>query len=284
MRRWIAPIALALITLVALTYGIATVHQILHLIESRAHLDASYLEDAMARSRRVLLLSLLLCTLGVGLGLLHLTRSRRRERRFAASAVRRQEREVYFRTLLQNAADVILLTDPQGTIRDISPAVERVLGVPAETVRHTCCFDYALPSDRSRLKLLLANCLTTPGGTILAETRVIHADGNWRHVEVITTNLLADPVMGGLLMTVRDITERRRTETALAEQEQLYALVTENSSDIIALYNVHGETLSVSPASMTILGYAPDEYAALDLRAAVHPAELQRVRDARIRS
>src|SRR5437763_14405258 len=51
------------------------------------------------------------------------------------------------------------------------------------------------------------------------EFRVRHADGSWRYVEVGGTNLLDDPAIRGIVVNLRDVTERRR----VAEQQAAVA-------------------------------------------------------------
>src|SRR5512141_1402761 len=53
--------------------------------------------------------------------------------------------------------------------------------------------------------------------------------------------------------------EQERMQKALAEREAQFRLLAENSSDMISRHDVNGNFLYVSPASQTLLGYAPEE-------------------------
>ena len=61
-----------------------------------------------------------------------------------------------------------------------------------------------------------------PGLSLRLEHRVRHKDGTWRWVEGTFASLFDDPDKGGLLATVRDVTERKRAEEALRSSEEKY--------------------------------------------------------------
>src|SRR5207302_4405521 len=50
------------------------------------------------------------------------------------------------------------------------------------------------------------------------EYRVRHADGTWRWVEGVVGNLLGDPAVQGVVLNIRDITERKAAEEAMLHQ------------------------------------------------------------------
>jgi PAS domain S-box-containing protein len=90
--------------------------------------------------------------------------------------------------------------------------VRAVLGYWPEDVVGTGVFDYVHPDDVERAFLALAETLATPGVLPPIEFRARRADGTWRHVEVVRNNLSDDPQVAGVVINVRDITERKRTE------------------------------------------------------------------------
>ncbi|GJD96683.1 PAS domain S-box protein [Methylobacterium iners] len=85
-------------------------------------------------------------------------------------------------------------------------------------------------------------------------------------------------VVVALLALARALTQRRRSEEALAESEALHRLLSENSSDMIAVKPTFESRRSyVSPASVKVAGWAPDEFAGMLPSAYVHPDDLDRV-------
>ena len=139
------------------------------------------------------------------------------------------QHETSFRSLLQHVLDVVAILDVDGTISYASPAVETMLGYAPEEVIGTAIFDYVHPDDAERAVGALAETLVTPGVLPTLDFRARRADGEWRHVEVVPNNRLGDPGVGGLVITVRDVTERKEAEKALnalrREQEELVGSV-----------------------------------------------------------
>jgi PAS domain S-box-containing protein len=136
-------------------------------------------------------------------------------RKRAEEALKRSEER--FRSLVRYASDIIVVLDADGTILYESPAVERVLGFHAEERMGSNAFSLLHPEDRESVAERFGKLAEEPGGRISTEYRVQDSDGAWRHFEAIGVNLLGDPVIRGIVVNSRDITERKRTERALAE-------------------------------------------------------------------
>ena len=180
------------------------------------------------------------------------------ERRRAEDALR--EREERFRSLVQNASDIILVLDEGGTITYESPAVERVLGYAPEERVGSSVFDVIHPDDRAPVARVLSEHHDRPGPFPPVEYRVRDKGGVWRHFEAVGENLLHDPAIGGIVVNVRDVTGRRRTEEALRQSEELYRSVVEQAAEGIFLLDT--ETMRVLEANAALaatLGYAPEE-------------------------
>jgi PAS domain S-box-containing protein len=132
---------------------------------------------------------------------------------------RLRESEGRFRALIQNALDIIMVTDADGTIGYLSPSVERTLGYRPEEMLGTNTGDYVHPDDLEKGFKELAEALAKPGvHPVAVETRVRHKDGTWRWLEGIANNLLEDPNVRGLVFNHRDVTGRKQAERELARR------------------------------------------------------------------
>ncbi|MEO7912339.1 MAG: PAS domain S-box protein, partial [Roseiflexaceae bacterium] len=125
------------------------------------------------------------------------------------------EREAYFRALIEHSADAIALLGIDGTILYGSPATPRILGYQVPDFVGRSALDLIHPDDRSQVAEHLGYIARLPEATVTIQARVQHADGFWRDLEGMFTNLLDDPVVGAIVTNYRDITERKRAETAV---------------------------------------------------------------------
>ena len=139
-----------------------------------------------------------------------------RQRRRARA---REQSEALVAALIQNASDIITVLGPDGAIRYQSPSVERVLGHPLATLDQAFVSKLVHPDDRSALITALRDLRSRPAGSIVTvKCRIRHADGAWRHLEIVGNNLLNDPNVEGLVLTARDVTERQALEDQLRHQ------------------------------------------------------------------
>src|ERR671917_2224130 len=119
------------------------------------------------------------------------------------------------RTLLQHTSDIITLLEADGTVRYISPAVERVTGYRPEEQIGIDAFGSVHPDDREQASNTFAEVLKGPGLHPSLEFRVPHKNGSWRYLEHVVNNLLDDPAVRGVVVTSRDVAERKAMEGRL---------------------------------------------------------------------
>ncbi|HMA43809.1 MAG TPA: ATP-binding protein [Gemmatimonadales bacterium] len=127
--------------------------------------------------------------------------------------------EARWRALILNGEDAVLVVDPTGAIGYASPNADRVLGLPPGELGDSMLS--ALPPNlRPAMLVLLEATQREPGRPRVQELQL--GDGAPRFLEVVATNLLADPAVNGIVLNLRDLTERRAMEEALRQsQEQL---------------------------------------------------------------
>lgn len=180
------------------------------------------------------------------------------ERRRAEQALR--ESEARFQALVQNALDLVMVTEADGIIRYMSPSVERVLGYSPEEMVGTNTAEYVHPDDLEGALHELSVAVSRPGvHPVAVETRVRHKDGSWRHLEGIANNLLEDPNVRGMVFNHRDVTARKQAEEKLraseAELRALFAAMT----DVILVLDAQGRYLKIAPTNPSLLYRPPAE-------------------------
>jgi PAS domain S-box-containing protein len=186
------------------------------------------------------------------------------ERRRAEGALERSEER--FRSLVRYASDIIVILDAEGIILYESPAVERVLGFRPDERIGTDAFSHVHPLDLGMVRSRFVELLEDPDRRLYAEYRARDSNGIWRHFEAIGTNLLDDPVIGGIVINTRDISERRRAEKALRDGEELYRTVVEQASENIFVVDLESRRiLEANAALQRSLGYALEELKGMTL-------------------
>jgi diguanylate cyclase (GGDEF)-like protein/PAS domain S-box-containing protein len=138
------------------------------------------------------------------------------ERKEGEKAIK--ESEERFRSLVQNTSEIITILEADGTIRYVSPAVERVMGYKPEEQVGINAFASVHPEDREQASNTFAEILKRPGLHPPLEFRVPHKDGSWRYLEHVVNNLVDDPSVSGVVITSRDVTGRKALEQQLHHQ------------------------------------------------------------------
>ncbi|MGQ0434473.1 MAG: putative bifunctional diguanylate cyclase/phosphodiesterase [Microthrixaceae bacterium] len=138
-----------------------------------------------------------------------------------AKEVADQRSETRFQTLVDNASDAIVVVDDVGRVRYQTPSAERVLGRTASELLDQPIGDLLSVHDRSQLQRMLATsvALTT------VEWRIQFGDGTPRDLEVIAADLRGNPGIGGVVLTMRDVTERTALDGEL-RRRALHDLLT----------------------------------------------------------
>ena len=144
----------------------------------------------------------------------------------------------WYRTLVEEVNDLATVVDTDGTITYVSPAITRILGYdPGELVGHEG-FEFVHPKDRERNADALESVLSNPSGSETVEVRFRHANGSWRWIEATMRNRVDDDIIDGILVSSRDITERKEYEREARELAEEYEAVLNSVEDAIFLMNV----------------------------------------------
>ena len=164
-----------------------------------------------------------------------------------------------FQMLTENTFDLVMVLNLEDRFEYVSPICRELTGYdPAEVVGRSA-LEFVHPEDRDRVEAEIDRVLEDESGRPV-QYRVICKDGHTIWVES-RPKLRRDPVTGepnGLIDVIRDITERRERETAMAQSEARYRMLAERSTDIILQWDDRGMIQYVSPACRQ-LGYDATE-------------------------
>jgi diguanylate cyclase (GGDEF)-like protein/PAS domain S-box-containing protein len=162
-------------------------------------------------------------SLALGLALLGLLgwRLHRLQRRWALerrtrSVERRSEERL--RALLSHSSDVVAVTDASSTVRWLAESVRPMLGYEPDALLGEQLSELVHPEDAHRAMRFLEQAAAEDGHAGPLSLRLRAADGGYRDTELVADNLLADPVIDGILLNLRDVTDRIALEEQLRRQ------------------------------------------------------------------
>jgi PAS domain S-box-containing protein len=145
-----------------------------------------------------------------------------RERKQAEAALRRSEE--HFRSLIENASDLIVVADTANGITYLSPSVERVLGFLAEERLGRSPLELVHPEDQLKVQQLFEDTARPVAIMEPLRVRLRHRDGSWRTLEAVARRQAQEGVVGGVVINARDITEREHLEAQLAQAQKIEAV------------------------------------------------------------
>ena len=141
------------------------------------------------------------------------------DREVMTEVIHARRSEARFQTLVQNASDVILIVRPDTTITYQTPSALKILGYAAGSLEGVSFTSLLHPDDVEQALAGYTSVAVGAGtSSVTALWRIRHFDGSWRHVEVIAMNLLSDPTVEGMVLTLRDVSERIALEDELKHQ------------------------------------------------------------------
>jgi diguanylate cyclase (GGDEF)-like protein/PAS domain S-box-containing protein len=127
-----------------------------------------------------------------------------------------EENEARLQSIVQNSSDLIAIVGHDGVIRTLTGATEPVFGAERESAIGRPLEAWAHPDDVPLLRALLARVASAgPQSSHEGEWRILRANGAHGYVETVATNLLGDDRVRGIVLTARDIDDRRAFEEQL---------------------------------------------------------------------
>ncbi|MBI3758101.1 MAG: PAS domain S-box protein [Deltaproteobacteria bacterium] len=192
------------------------------------------------------------------------------ERRHAEDSLQRSEE--LFRSLIEDASDLISILDNDGTVLYVSPSHQRVLSYTSEDLVRKNAFTFIHPDDLSGvLNIFSLTQADRTDGLIPPTYRFRHQNGSWRMLESVGKNLPENSTIRGMIINSRDVTDRKHAEEALQESELRYRSLVESTHDLVQSVSLAGHFLLVNSAWLNTLGYTAEEVPLLTLFQIIHP-------------
>jgi diguanylate cyclase (GGDEF)-like protein/PAS domain S-box-containing protein len=124
--------------------------------------------------------------------------------------------ELKHKVMIKNISDSILIIDKEGAVNYFSPNLHERFPWMSKDINHHLLVEEFHPEDRQHLSGILETLITQLYGTITVDIRYKNGE-EVGYVKIDAMNLLQDDNINGILITCRDITERK-----LKEEEVMY--------------------------------------------------------------
>ncbi|HEY7294239.1 MAG TPA: PAS domain S-box protein [Dehalococcoidia bacterium] len=167
----------------------------------------------------------------------------------------------YFRAMVENASDLVVVLDADAVVRFVSPSLQRVLGYPVDELGGSPllgsdAFSLVHPKDRPGVTAAFAAEAAGVATVPHPRFRVRHADGSWRVMEAAASNLLHEPDVAGIVVHLRDVTGEVRAEAARDASERRARALFSLSNDALLLHDLAGRIHDANDRACELLGYS----------------------------
>lgn len=189
---------------------------------------------------------------GLSLFIRDITEYRRAKEELEAS-------EKYFRALIENSADAIVLVDATGKVTYQSPSTDKISGYSLDEIQALDGAQLIHPDEREVAGTHFMELMQSPRKTIRVRHRLKHKSGHYIYIEGTYTNLLDDPFVKAIVYNYHDVTERVNAEQAIAREKFLSDSIINSLPGIFYLYNRDGEFIRWNKNFEVVSGYTPAE-------------------------
>jgi PAS domain S-box-containing protein len=188
------------------------------------------------------------------------------ERKLAEEALRESENK--YRTIFENVSEVVILLDKYGKIIDINQRVEDCFGYkPEEVIGKNFAKLGALSlKDLPKMVKLFGDIVVRGKlAPFVLELEAKRKDGSPVLIEVENALIKKDGKTEGTVTLIRDITERKKVEQALADEATRRRILVEQSRDGIVVLDQDGKVYEANRRFAEMLGYTPEEVLGLNV-------------------
>lgn len=175
-----------------------------------------------------------------------------------------------YRSLIQNADEVIFDLDIDGRIRDVNPAFEKHSGFKRHEVVGLPFFEFLDESEYEKAMEGLKRNLNEPARGHQGVLRVKKKDGSWFLLEGTSTAQLVDGKPTGIFGIGRNVTERVRAAEERERLTRYLRLLLESTTEGIYGLDSDGRCTFVNQSAEDLLGFREEELLGAEMHELVH--------------
>jgi diguanylate cyclase (GGDEF)-like protein/PAS domain S-box-containing protein len=172
--------------------------------------------------------------------------------RAAGDALQTSERR--WRNLLQSSTEQVTVLAPDGRVMFATGQGELLAHEDWPPPNMESALVLLHPDDVETARKNFQRVLSRPGHHPPVTTRVMHADGTMRWTESFACNLVDDPDVGGIIVTTRDVTEKKEAELRLLDQTRVLDTINRIGASLAAELDVETLLQAVTDAGTQVTG------------------------------
>jgi PAS domain S-box-containing protein len=165
-----------------------------------------------------------------------------------------KESELFYRTLIADSVDGILLTNEEGVIQFSSASVTKILGYEAAYLIEKNMFDFVHPEDVALAVAAFQDEINKTPQNRFIYIRLLQKTGEWLWCMVRGHNQFSNTQINGILIYFSDDTMRRNTEAELLESREQFKQLIQNLNLGVLLCSPEGEIIVCNKACLLIFG------------------------------
>lgn len=179
------------------------------------------------------------------------------DRRAANRAQGNGERRLL--ALTEHAQDIITIAAADGRVKYVSAGMQNTLGYTSAERESNFVFELAHAEDREELRSKYRQLVAGEIKSFTREFRTLHKDGSYRWLESRCVSALANPLISGVVINSRDITERKLAEFRLAQREEVFRLAADAVDGVIFEWDIVKGLVHRSRGIQEVLGILPED-------------------------
>lgn len=179
------------------------------------------------------------------------------QRKEAEEALRESDKR--FRALIENSSDAITLISADGTVSYAGPSLLHVVGYSAEEMFQRNLFELVHADDRSMTESLFRELIKRPRHIMTMQFRILHKDGSWRWMEGIANNLVTEVSIRAVVFNFRDITDRKKSSEALAEEKERLLVTLRSIGEGVITTDTQGRVVLMNRSAEITTHVSQDE-------------------------
>lgn len=170
-----------------------------------------------------------------------------------------QQSENFYRQLIADSADGMLLSNAEGNITFVSPPIKNILGYTKEELLGKNVFSFVHLDDQIWAISAFEREITENPEVKSISIRIRKSDGNWLWCMIRGHNALKNPYIKSMVIYMHDDTMRKNASEALKESEKRFRSLIRDLKLGVVLQDKDAKILLCNEAATTLLGLTEDQ-------------------------